>query len=169
MIAGWTVRQRYFLGIGIVCLLAAVAIGYQLHEAAPSTAATSEEEALCRRFMDLKNAGDSRADELLTPAPVAPKTPVTEDEGRRLDAQFIARNRFQVLEVRRHPGSTKLNSAGPRRFVLILKGGCASEPLTIKTATGVEESQRFLLDPDLIVEVRDGKIHPFEVRAHSDS
>ena len=57
-------------------------------------------------------------------------------------------------------------SAG--RFLLTLDGTCYSEPVRVQTPTGVDRRQRMASNPDLLVEVRDGKIHGLQVRLNAD-
>jgi hypothetical protein len=134
----------------------------------PATLPESPEEQLCRTFMAVKNAGDPRAAEFLDPAPAVPAAPVSQAEANVLDAEFILHGTYQVLSVRPlRPGASDRGNGLPR-FVLVLRGGGVSEKLLIRDGNKVEASQRFVKDPDLIVEVRDGKLHGLEVRLHQD-
>jgi len=50
-----------------------------------------------------------------------------------------------------------------------MKGMCASEKFDIRTGRGLERGcQRMLLDPDIVVEVKDGKIHALSAGMHRD-
>lgn len=116
------------------------------------------EEELCGRFAVLRNAGDPTAEGLLAAAPPLPRGPVSDEEAARLDAQYILRNPFRVLAVR---PERPARGGAPARFVLVTKGGCASEPLP-------NRGQRILMNPDVVVEVRDGKIHALEAGLHRE-
>jgi hypothetical protein len=58
--------------------------------------------------------------------------------------------------------SRSANDAG--RFVLATKGGAAGEPLQVRSGTKVDRVQRVVTNPELIVEVRDGKIYAVRAR-----
>lgn len=122
------------------------------------------EEAVCRRFMALKNADDPLADELLAPRPAAPEQAVSQEEADRLDADFMLHQPFHVREVHPFPAP----KSEPKRFVLVVEGSLASERIRVRTPTGVEAAQRCMWSPDLLVEVREGKIHGIKPRLHED-
>jgi hypothetical protein len=106
---------------------------------------------LCRRFADLRNAHDAGAEALLGPAAAVPKGPVTPEEAERIDADtFLRRDHLRIVDVRREPAG---------RFLLVMRGGAAGEPLDIRSEGKVNHSQRVMSNPALVVEVRDGKIH----------
>jgi hypothetical protein len=132
----------------------------------PATA----EEKLCLDFADLKNADDPRAGDLLGPTPAVPVEPVSPAEARRLDAEFILRRPFRVTSVEPlvEPGAR--DASKPRRFVLVLQGGVASEPMLVQSGPGKEpeRSQRVLSNPEVHVEVRDGKIYGLDAQLHID-
>jgi len=108
-------------------------------------------ERRCREFMALKNGGGPAADDLLTPAPAEPADVVSEQEAERLDAQFILHTNYEVADVRPEPDD-------PTRCVLVCKGNCCSRPLSVRTAGGVDHYQRLLSNPDIVVELKDGKL-----------
>lgn len=146
------------MGVAIVLVLATgAALAYFLPR-------PSAEERLLRRFSALKNADDARAAELLGPVPTAPEGRVSREEAQRLDAEFLLRRPFRIHAVRslkRTDGQTE-----PVRFKLVVKGGLASEPLLV--AGEDRPSQRVLYNPDIIVEVRDGKLHGIRAQLHED-
>jgi hypothetical protein len=119
-------------------------------------------------FAALKNRRDSRADALLAPLPEVPREPVSSTEAAQLDAQFILHNVYKVK------GLVKLIPPTPDlwphpRFVLQLEGGVASEKYTVRTPEGkLEYGQRVLSNPDVVVEMRDGKIYGLYARLHQD-
>jgi hypothetical protein len=123
--------------------------------------ANNPEARLCRQFMELKNAGDPRAHGLLGPLPAVPEGPVPASEADRLDAEFMLHQPFRVREVARE-------AAAPAHFVLVVDGSLASERLVVRTPTGTETRQRAMWSPDLVVEVRDGKIHGIRPALHED-
>jgi hypothetical protein len=144
-------------------LVIGVAAGvYQLHSAWVEHGA----EVLCREFAALKNANDPRADELLGPAPPLPEGQVTPQEAAVLDAEFVLRRPFRVLEVRPVMSGGDASASGHPRFKLVVKGGLASEMLHVEGDS--RPSQRVLHNPDILVEVREGKIHGVRAGIHED-
>jgi hypothetical protein len=163
----------------IVLLLALIGVGGVLiarHQAttsnnpAPPTAAAEvpappfrpdpEQERLCRRFMELKNQNDPAAGELLGPAPVVPIEPVSSEEVRRLDAEIFLRRNCKVVSVR--PGSQ------PGQFLIALQGSVDSERIPFNGPNGPDVSFRSVYNPDVVVEVREGKIHGVRAQLHED-
>jgi hypothetical protein len=126
--------------------------------------ADSPDARLCRRFMDLKNAGDPQADGLLGPAPAVPAAAVAPAEADRLEAEFMLRQPFRVREVGRDAAAP----AAAGRFVLVVDGSVASERVAVETPKGTETRQRAMWSPDLVVEVRDGKIHGVRPQLHEE-
>ena len=105
--------------------------------------------------MELKNAADSGALELLGAAPAALDDSATDEQAERFDAESILRGDFQVLEVRPEPDKTRPSAA---RFVLVMKGSYF-EPRRSRT----------LINPELVVEVEAGKLRGLRARAQSVS
>src|SRR5262249_51984305 len=112
-----------------------------------------ETKGVCQDFLQLKNAGSPLADSLLGRQPVVPNAPVTEDEASRLQVDFFLREPIQVLAVQ------PADKSHPTIFRFVTRGNVAAPTIPILTARGVDRSQRTMTNPDLIVEVRDGKIY----------
>jgi hypothetical protein len=123
----------------------------------------SPEARVCRRFMDLKNAGDAQADGLLGPPPTVPAAAVVPAEADRIDAELMLRQPLHIREVGRDAAAP---AAG--RFVLVVDGAVASERVVVETPTGPETRQRAMWSPDLVVEVRDGKLHGVRPQLHEE-
>jgi hypothetical protein len=127
----------------------------------------SAEEKVCLAFARLKNGEDSRALDMLGSTPVIPSDPVNPEEAERLQTEFFLRGNYQVTEVR--PRTPLAEGADtPPRFILVTQGSMSSDPIQIKTATGVEKVNRVVTHPDLLVEVRDGKIFGVRTDLHKD-
>jgi hypothetical protein len=124
----------------------------------------SPELQLCRQFMDLENAGDPRARDLLEPPPSIPDHAVSPEEADRLDAEVMLHRPLHLRAVRALPAGS---SAAPR-FALVAEGSLGSEHVLVQTPTGIDSRQRSLWSPDLIVEVHDSKIHGIQARLHED-
>jgi hypothetical protein len=127
-----------------------------------------EAARVCRQFAEYKNAGDPKADDLLEPAPELPTEPVSAEEADRLDAQLMLRGQFRVKDVRPLKVRGRSGSDGASRFVLVAEGGLDSQTFRVRTPTGSEPHQRILYNPDITVEVRDGKIRGLHAGLHRD-
>jgi hypothetical protein len=128
----------------------------------PPAQELTEEKLLCDRFARLHNAGDPAADALLGRLPAVPDTPVTSEEINRLQADYFLREPLEIRQVEPERGS-----AG--RFVFVTRGNVAAPILPERTPTGVERSQRTMSNPDVVVEVRDGKIYGVRAELHMGS
>jgi hypothetical protein len=145
--------------LSVVLVLLALPVAYFI-----GRALFPPQEPVCQHFMALKNAGDPRADELLAPRPAVPDEAVSQEEADRLDADIMLHQPFHVREVRALPAS----GDEPKHFVLVVQGSVASERLRVRTAGGVEAAQRAMWSPDLLVEVREGKICGIRPMLHED-
>lgn len=124
-----------------------------------------EPEALVRQFAEYRNAGDQRADALLGPPPVVPARAVSREKAARLDAEFILRQPLRIDAVRPRPPEPGQDWSVPR-FKLVAKGSAASERMLVEGDSS--PSQRTLYNPDIIVEVRDGRIYGVRAQLHED-
>jgi hypothetical protein len=117
----------------------------------------SAEGRVCLAFADKLDAG------LLGASPEVPEKPVSPEEAGRLDAEFILRDHYRIAEVRPHPKGPD----GAHRFLFVLKGAVNSKRLQVRTAKGkIEIGQRSMSNPEVIVEVRDGKIYGVMAQTH---
>jgi hypothetical protein len=117
---------------------------------------------LCKRFADLKSEANSTANDLLGPATPTPPGAVSEDEAERLDAEALLRGPARITEVR------QISRRDPVRFTLALAGSFECPRLQVKTPDGFQPHQRTLLNPDVTVEIRDGKLYPIRAGLHYD-
>lgn len=116
------------------------------------------EEQLCLEFAERKNRGDPRANDLLGPPPVVPATAVTEADAQRLDTEIFLRRDYRIREVRPEGSDGRI-------VVLVVEGNLMSEPMRVGT-DGLGTRQ--IVNPDLVVEVRNGKIHGVLAQLHQD-
>ncbi len=123
-----------------------------------SKAPITSEEWLCARFIQLKNNGDPTAAALLGPPTTAPDGSVAPEEADRLDTEYFLRQDIHFTGVGR--------AAKPGQLVLYAKGSVSAPELHVRTASGVESRQRVLFNPDITVEVRDGRIFGVSSSAH---
>lgn len=134
-------------------------------QGAPQQAPSSPELDVCHRFMELKNAGDPAANDLLGPAPVVPAAAVSPEEADRLHAEFFLRGDFQVVGVQPETADV----SGPdARFALALKGGVTSPRIPQTGAKGTDVINRSLTDPDIIVRVEGNTLRAVSWRLHHD-
>ncbi len=89
----------------------------------------------------------------------APEQPLSPDEAERLQTTCFLHQSLRILSIR---------PIASNRFVLVAKGQVLAPRLQVRTPTGVDRSQRTMIDPDLTVEVRDGKIHGVRAEMHSE-
>jgi hypothetical protein len=121
----------------------------------------SEEDRLIDRFVTLHKAGDKAALDLLGPAPVFDDEPVSEKTAESRQTDFYLRSDLQFRDIRRgEPDGNGGRRAVPGRYTIVTKGSVSSPKLNIRTERGIErEAQEHLTSPDLVVEVREGKIY----------
>jgi hypothetical protein len=119
-----------------------------------------DELLLCWRFAALKNAREPAADQLLAAAPKGAEDTVTSEEAERLDAGAFLRRDLRVVNVR--------PDAAAHHFALVTKGAAAGDPLRVRSGDKVERTQRVMTNPDVVVEVRDGKIEGVRVQLGMD-
>jgi hypothetical protein len=158
--------RRYWpaaLGLVVVGLLLTGAVVYYYDEKPKEP--SSAELKLLRRFMELKNAGDPAANDLLGPAPVVPAAAMSPEEADRLHAEFFLHGDFRVVSVQ--PETADVNGSDAR-FALAIKGGVTSPRIPQTKPGGTEIINRSLTDPDIIVRVEDNKIRAVSWRLHHD-
>lgn len=124
-------------------------------------------------FVQKVNERDRSALDLLGPEPVFDDTPVSEQEADARQASFYLRQPgLRVLAIRRgDPGKKRSKGDPPRAvYTLVTRVQGSTPPLTVRSKNGVVESpsRLFMIDPDLVVEVRDGKVHGVRPELHRD-
>ena len=148
----------------VVCLVAGLTLGDKLplssRSGPPATTPSSsdwsqapitDDERVCADFIRLKNTGSPDALALLGPVPAVPGGPVSEEQADRLETDFFLREDVRIVGAGRDPHT--------QAFVLYAKGNVSAPALKVQTAGGVENAQRTMANPDLAVEVRDGRIY----------
>jgi hypothetical protein len=158
-------RRRWILWAALVVVPACVVIGilcFALNQT-PEPPPYQAELDLCREFADLKSRGDPRANALLGPERLAPaEAMVSPREAEQIDADAMLRGKFEVEDVYVERPQAK----GKFRIVLIAKGNFDGKPVTVRTPDGPEKYQRHLFNPEIVVEVIDGKINGILARVH---
>jgi hypothetical protein len=148
----------YATGIVLVAVIALVALVWWNHlsqedEAPPKSA----DERVCENFINKRHAvGPAVADAMLGRVPVAPAGELTEDEAERLQTDFFLHDpELEIIKLR--PRDAKQKDAP---LVLVTKGNVAAPRLAIRLKDGeLSSQQRTMSNPDVYVEVRDGKIY----------
>jgi hypothetical protein len=151
-------RGRLRLRLGVLWLALAVLIAggaYAAWSAHEGRTDGHNDLVLCWRFAALKNAREPGAERLLAPAPTVPPEAVTPEEADRIDAGAFLREGLLVLDVR--PVSRDQST---RPFLLVTKGSASSAPLRVRAGDKVDRIQRMVVNPNVLVEVRDGRIYP---------
>src|SRR5205823_2138386 len=95
---------------------------------------------------------------LLGPAPSVPAAPISQEEADRLQADFFLREDVRIVGVGRDRRT--------RALVLFARGNVSAPALPVRTAGGVESAQRTMANPDLSVEVRDGRVYGVAANLH---
>jgi hypothetical protein len=113
------------------------------------------EDHLVDQFMHLKNAKDERAHDLLAQLPPVPEetVAVSPDEAQRIQTAYFLRDTLEIVTIERVTKSSKVPT-----YRLTTEGTVASPRLTVRVANGARSEQRTMSNPDVLVEVRDGKI-----------
>jgi hypothetical protein len=131
-----------------------------------------EEGRLIHRFAGLVNLRDDRALDLLGPGPVFDDEPVSEKVAEARQADFYLHcAELKILTIRRGepgPGDTWLQTPGRYTLVTDVKG--STPPLRVRNDKGEVESpsRLFMINPDLVVEVVDGKVRGVRPELHRD-
>jgi hypothetical protein len=161
---GWVVLLLPFVILGGLALWA-----LQGESAAPPRP-TSEDRVL-QSFMRQVNQGDAGAKELLGPAAVFDEQPVSEAEADARQADYFLRHpklRIESIRPGEHVKGKRVPT--PNRYTLVTKVQASTPPLRVRDAAGRVEppSQLSMKDPDIVVDVKDGKLHAVRADLSSD-
>jgi hypothetical protein len=118
------------------------------------------DDGVCDSFVRQRKAAEPGANDLLGPAPVVPDRALTADEADSLQAEFFLRDDLWILEIRK----TQI----PNRYCFVSQGNVAAPRLEVRRNNDVTSEQRTMSNPDLYVEVRDGKIYGVRATLHRD-
>lgn len=130
----------------------------------------TDQDEIVQRFVQWHNTGDPRARELLGRTPSVPEEPITPEEADRLQTDFFLRNPGKIVDVwrREHLGGGQWRPLPGNQYLLVVEGGFASPRIPVREDGHVHRGQRVLKNPDLIVEVRDGKLYGVRAQIHLD-
>lgn len=166
-----TLKLTAFLVTPFLCLI----LGCARPAPAPREKTTpqttsSPEEQLLDRFVEAVNARKQEAKNYLGPPPLFEEKPLSEKQADALYAEFYLHHpELRVLSIRKgEPAADGSMKATPGRYTLVTKVQGSTPALRIRNDQGVVESpsRLFMLDPDLVVEVRQGKIFGLRAELH---
>ena len=129
-------------------------------KARPEWAPTTEADRLVDAFRTARNE-DAESSLNLAPDPVFDDKPVGENEGEAMHAAYILHRVRKIVEI---SAGEPVKGGGwwdtPRRYTLATRGQYSAPKVAIEIAGRVQTpASLFIIDPDIVVEVRDGKIH----------
>jgi hypothetical protein len=129
----------------------------------------SAEDQVVDDFVKLHQAGDPRALQLLGPAPEFGDEVVKEDEAERRETDHFLRSSLEFVDIwRGEPDGQGGQKPVPGRYTLVAKGGVFAPGLQVDYGNGkASPRQRTMHNPDLIVEVRDGKVRGVRADVHT--
>jgi hypothetical protein len=159
------------IGLGFVAVIGLIVfVMLDLPEATPSSGGpapsrswvpVTAEDKICDDFMQMRKAGDLAALNLLPPLPLIGQNPVPPAEAEHIETDiFLQDPGLKVIDIRR---------TAENGYVFVTQGNVAAPRLEVKEAGGkVRSEQRTMSNPDLYVEVRDGRIHGVRAELHHD-
>jgi hypothetical protein len=128
----------------------------------------SADDNIIDRFFTHRKAGDKAALEFLGPAPDFDEEPVTEETAAARQTDFFLRSPLEFRDIwRGEPDGRGGQRPSAHRYTLVTRGNVSSPPLNIRTDGGIRTRvQEHTSSPDLVVEVRDGKIYGLRAELH---
>jgi hypothetical protein len=131
-------------------------------------APVSDADRVVDRFLTLRKAGEKSALDLLGPAPAFDDEPVDRKTAEARWTDFFLRSDLHFRDIwRGEPDGQGGQRPTPQRYTIVTKGNASTPKLAIQTNRGVEvPSQLMMTDPDLVVDVRDGKIQGLRAELH---
>jgi hypothetical protein len=126
----------------------------------PTSGPITDEFRLVDAFRTSRNA-DAKSTLNLAPEPVFDDKPVGEEEGEAMHATYILHRVREVVDI---SAGEPVKGGGwldtPRRYTLATRGQYNAPKVAVEIAGRVQSpASLFIIDPDIVVEVRDGKIH----------
>jgi hypothetical protein len=156
LLAGRRLTRRLW----VVWLAVAVAVAGVGWAAWVSYGPAPDGKAVCERFAQLKNAGDPAAEDLLGPVLAVPQGTISPEEAEPINADALLRGPgLRVLKVRPDPSA---RDGG--RFLLATQGGAAGPTMRVRSGETVDRVQKVVSNPEIVVEVRDGKLYGLRVQ-----
>jgi hypothetical protein len=144
-------------------------VGYVTWKVAFGEAAPGDQDKLIDKYVQARQSDPENAAKMVNTGKT-PVGPVTEEEASRLQAGMFL-NSPDLIIGKVLPGipdgeGSQKKAAG--YFTLVTEGSVSSSTLQVKTANGISNEQRHMTNPDLIVQIRDGKINPVRAELHAE-
>jgi hypothetical protein len=126
------------------------------------------EDGLIDRFVRLRKAGDPAALALLRPLPAEDQPIDDADFDARATDHFLRSDKLEIIDIwKGDPGSDGKPRPSPGRYILVTRGTVATPLIRVRNATGGDSpSQLNMVNPDLVVEVKDGVIRGLRAELH---
>ncbi len=130
----------------------------------------SQDDHLIDAFARLRNTDSPDAWALLGlgKTVMLPDRPLREDEERVLTAELLLRSDgLRIFDVR--PGEPDGNGGQvqqPGRYTFITRGSASTPLYQVLRGKKVTNAQRLVTAPDVVVELRDGKLHALRAQLH---
>jgi hypothetical protein len=120
------------------------------------------------RYVDLHRNNDPAALELIEPSGLNTDNPVTPDEAERIEAETFLRLPLTIVAVRAgEPAGRGRQKSAPGRYTLVTRGGATGPPVHIREGDRIaSQGRRVMVNPDIIVEVRNGRILALRPELH---
>lgn len=134
---------------------------------APAWQAKTDDDRLIDRYMQLRSTNDPAASALL--AEPTGQEPLDEAGfERRAAGHFLRDGTVKIVEAwKGEPGKDGKPLAAARRYTFVTQGQAAMPHVNVRDETGrVSPTALSMVNPDIIVEVKDGKIHPLRTEMH---
>ena len=121
---------------------------------------TTEEDHLVEAFTTARNK-DMKATTNLAPDPTFDDKPVSEAEGDAKQSHHLLHRAKKIIAIHAgEPGEDKNWLNTPHRYTLTTRLEGSTPKVAVQVGNRVATpSSLFIINPDIIVEVRDGKIH----------
>lgn len=159
-------RAPWLLGLALIGLIVAALVGWLVLRRA-----WRDEIWLIDEAVKQINDGSADRHRLLGPAAVFDETPVEEAEADARQADFFLRHpKLHITAVRRGEVVGGKIIGTPGRYILTTRIEGSTPPLRIRNDKGIVESpsRLFMMNPDLVVELRDGKVAALRAELHCD-
>ena len=132
--------------------------------------APTEEDRLVDAFRNARNE-NAKATSNLAPDPVFDDKPVSEAEEDAMQAGYFLHGARQIVAIRAGEFDEKQRTwlKTPHRYTLTTRIQGSTPKVAVKVGGRVEAPRGlFMIDPDIVVEVRDGKIHALRADLHRE-
>jgi hypothetical protein len=129
----------------------------------------SAEDRVIDEFVRRHRDGDPKAVDLLGTAPVFGDEMVSEAEAERRETDHFLRSSLEIVDIwRGEPTGQGPQKPVPGLYTLVARGGVFAPALQVDYGDGKPSPrQRTMHNPDLIVEVRDGKVRGVRSDVHT--